>query len=204
MLIEFVSKTVDGRTAAPRGNRGCAYREGERARRRGGETSDMYRLPHTWPLLLSPSPPISAFLSSFPTTRRFLSLYLSLPAFLSRFLTAPISLSFSRLGSRGGKACIIRRNSTGINPRTNPASAPLCRATNLFNHSTVERQRGAFARPQSLSCLIVQRVCFSSPRATVLPTVVRTLPLLFIANLARRLRFLAPVLEVVVVVVVVV
>lgn len=151
-------------------------------------------------------PPLSAFLSSFPTTRRFLSLYLSLPAFLSRFLTAPISLSlsFSRLGSRGGKACIIRRNSTGINPRTNPASAPLCRATNLFNHSTVERQRGAFARPQSLSCLIVQRVCFSSPRATVLPTVVRTLPLLFIANLARRLRFLAPVLEVVVVVVVVV
>lgn len=125
-------------------------------------------------------------------------------AFLSRFLTAPISLSFSRLGSRGGKACIIRRNSTGINPRTNPASAPLCRATNLFNHSTVERQRGAFARPQSLSCLIVQRVCFSSPRAAVLPTVVRTLPLLFIANLARRLRFLAPVLEVVVVVVVVV
>lgn len=123
---------------------------------------------------------------------------------LTLFNRSYLSLSFSRLGSRGGKACIIRRNSTGINPRTNPASAPLCRATNLFNHSTVERQRGAFARPQSLSCLIVQRVCFSSPRATVLPTVVRTLPLLFIANLARRLRFLAPVLEVVVVVVVVV
>lgn len=106
MLIEFVSKTVDGRTAAPRGNRGCAYREGERARRRGGETSDMYRLPHTWPLPLSPSPPpLSAFLSSFPTARRFLSLYLSLPAFLSRFLTAPISLS----RSLGLVAVVVKR-----------------------------------------------------------------------------------------------
>ena len=145
MLIEFVSKTTDGRIAAPRGNRGCVYREGERAWR--GERKEKKRVTCSVFLSLDLSCYLPSFLlvflSFFPTTRLFLSLYLSLPLLLSRFPLPSLFLSFSWLGSSGGKACIIRRNSTGINPRTDPiqssASAPLCRATNLFNHST-ERQ----------------------------------------------------------------
>lgn len=130
MLIEFVSKTADGRTAAPRGNRGCAYREGERARRRKEEEAgDVYRLFLAWPFLL------------YPFFFLLLDVLLSLPYNSSISLVLPfalaaslilsncscLSLSFSSwLGSRGGKACIIRRNSGGINPRTDPQSSRFC------------------------------------------------------------------------------
>lgn len=77
---------------------------------------------------------------------RSLATTVSFFLYRSLWLSLSLSLFFSALsfGSRGGKACIIRRNSTGITlvwiPSSHPASAFLCRATNLFNHSTVDRQ----------------------------------------------------------------
>lgn len=64
-----------------------------------------------------------AFLFPYPTALSYFS------RSIFRILATSLTLSnrsclsrslFSRLGSRDGKACIIRRNSTGINPRTNP------------------------------------------------------------------------------------
>jgi len=90
MLIEFVSKTADGRTAAPHGNRGCAHWAGEHAqRRKGREAGDKYHLP----FLLSPF-----FLSlgvSFFSYNSSISLTLILLPFLSRFLSAPVSFVLS-------------------------------------------------------------------------------------------------------------
>lgn len=111
MLIEFVSKTADGRTAPLGANR----EEGRRGERNILPSSSSLSLS----LRLSGSLARSPFLS---------------------FPFAPHSI-LGLFGSHGGKACIIRRNSTGITlvriPSSHPAAALLCRATNLFNRFSV-------------------------------------------------------------------
>lgn len=118
-----------------------------------------------------------------------------LSTFLLRFF---LSLSFCpQFGSRGGKACIIRRNSTGITLQY--GSHPVIPLLPFFVEQLIyliiplsTDEAAPLLVPRFLSCLIVQRGCFSFPRAERLYTTTT-----LVANLVRRHR-LFEVVEVIV------
>lgn len=138
MLIEFVSKTADGRTAAPRGRTRCPDRTKER------RSAKKKRNTEEGNIVASCSGQLARLhrALSFLTLSRFYPFRSFPPVALSPPLRATRSPARSTAcDSHGGKACIIRRNSTGITlvriPSSHPAAALLCRATNLFNRFSV-------------------------------------------------------------------